>query len=56
MVRAGCTRNSGQRFTGSGRFEMRNTLRPVESARECFMWWVTREFSSAENVESWVGG
>jgi hypothetical protein len=32
MVHAGCMRNSGQRFTGSGRFEMRNTLRPVESA------------------------
>jgi hypothetical protein len=32
MVRARCTRNSGQWFTGSGRFEMRNTLRPGESA------------------------
>jgi hypothetical protein len=31
MVRAGCTRNDGQWFTGSGRFEMRNTLRPGES-------------------------
>jgi hypothetical protein len=31
MVRAGCTKNSGQWFIGSGRFEMRNTLRPVES-------------------------
>jgi hypothetical protein len=28
MVRAGCTRNSRQSCTGSGRFEMRNTLRP----------------------------
>jgi hypothetical protein len=28
MVRASCTRNSGQLCTGSGRFEMRNTLRP----------------------------
>jgi hypothetical protein len=28
MVRAGCTRSSGQLCTGSGRFEMRNTLRP----------------------------
>jgi hypothetical protein len=28
MVRAGCTRDSGQFYTGSGRFEMRNTLRP----------------------------
>jgi hypothetical protein len=28
MVHARCTRNSGQLCTGSGRFEMRNTLRP----------------------------
>jgi hypothetical protein len=28
MVRAGCTRNSRQSCTGSGRFEMRNTLCP----------------------------
>jgi hypothetical protein len=28
MVRAGCTRDSGQFCTGSGRFEMRNTLHP----------------------------
>jgi hypothetical protein len=28
MVRAGCTRDDGQLCTGSGRFEMRNTLRP----------------------------
>jgi hypothetical protein len=28
MVRASYTRNSGQLCTGSGRFEMRNTLRP----------------------------
>jgi hypothetical protein len=28
MVRAKCTRDSGQFCTGSGRFEMRNTLRP----------------------------
>jgi hypothetical protein len=27
MVRARCTRDSGQFCTGSGRFEMRNTLR-----------------------------
>jgi hypothetical protein len=27
MVRARCTRNSRQSCTGSGRFEMRNTLR-----------------------------
>jgi hypothetical protein len=31
MVRAGRRRNNGQWFTGSGRFEMRNTLRPGES-------------------------
>jgi hypothetical protein len=31
MVRAGRTRNNGQWFTGSGRFEMHNTLRPGES-------------------------
>jgi hypothetical protein len=28
MVRAKCTRDSGQLCSGSGRFEMRNTLRP----------------------------
>jgi hypothetical protein len=28
MVHARCTRGSGQFCTGSGRFEMRNTLRP----------------------------
>jgi hypothetical protein len=28
MVRAKCTRDSGQLCTGSGRFKMRNTLRP----------------------------
>jgi hypothetical protein len=28
MVRAECTRDSGRFCTGSGRFEMRNTLRP----------------------------
>jgi hypothetical protein len=28
MVRAKCTRDSGQLCIGSGRFEMRNTLRP----------------------------
>jgi hypothetical protein len=28
MVRARCTRDNGQGCTGSGRFEMRNTLRP----------------------------
>jgi hypothetical protein len=28
MVRARCTRDSGQFCTGSSRFEMRNTLRP----------------------------
>jgi hypothetical protein len=28
MVRARCTRDSRQFCTGSGRFEMRNTLRP----------------------------
>jgi hypothetical protein len=27
MVRARCTRDSGQFYTGLGRFEMRNTLR-----------------------------
>jgi hypothetical protein len=32
MVRAGCTRDSGQGCTGSGRFEMRNTLRPGKNA------------------------
>jgi hypothetical protein len=31
MVRARCARNSGQWCTGSGRFEMRNTLRPGEN-------------------------
>jgi hypothetical protein len=28
MVRARCTRDGRQSCTGSGRFEMRNTLRP----------------------------
>jgi hypothetical protein len=28
MVRARCTRDSRQSYTSSGRFEMRNTLRP----------------------------
>jgi hypothetical protein len=28
MVHARCTRDSGQSCSGSGRFEMRNTLRP----------------------------
>jgi hypothetical protein len=28
MVRAKCMRDSGQLCAGSGRFEMRNTLRP----------------------------
>jgi hypothetical protein len=32
MVRARCTRDSGQSCTGSGRFEMHNTLRPSVSA------------------------
>jgi hypothetical protein len=31
MVRAECTRDSGQFCTGSGRLEMRNTLRPSVS-------------------------
>jgi hypothetical protein len=31
MVRAGCTGDSGQFCTGSGRFEMRNTLCPSVS-------------------------
>jgi hypothetical protein len=35
MVRASCTRNSGQLCTGSGRFEMRNTLRPGVSTLCC---------------------
>jgi hypothetical protein len=49
MVRASYTRNSGQLCTGSGRFEMRNTLHPDVST---FMWWVTKRFSSIGNVES----
>jgi hypothetical protein len=31
MVRASCTRDGRQWFTGSGRFGVRNTLRPGES-------------------------
>jgi hypothetical protein len=31
MVRARCTRDGGHLCTGSGRFEMRNTLRPCVS-------------------------
>jgi hypothetical protein len=35
MVRVECTRNSRQSCTGSGRFEMRNTLRPgVDLSRD----------------------
>jgi hypothetical protein len=50
MVRAGRTRNCEQWCTGSGRLEMRNTLRPGGNV---FMWRITRELSSARNVESW---
>jgi hypothetical protein len=52
MVRAKCTRDGGQLCTGSGRFEMRNTLRPGVST---FLWRVTRRFSSIGNVESRSG-
>jgi hypothetical protein len=53
MVRAKCTRDNGQLCTGSGRFEMRNTLRPGWNAL-C----VGLQGSSLvpENVESGVEG
>jgi hypothetical protein len=53
MVRAKCARDGGQWCTGSGRFEMCNTLRPGVST---FMWWVTRRLSSVEDVENRVDG
>jgi hypothetical protein len=56
MVRARCTRNSGQSCTGLGRFEMRNTLRP---SVDLFMWRVTGEFSStrdAKELSKWLMG
>jgi hypothetical protein len=53
MVRAKCTRGSGQLCTGSGRFEMRNTLHPSWNALGGGL-----QGSSLvpENVESWVDG
>jgi hypothetical protein len=53
MVRAKCTRDSGQLCTGSGRFEMRNTLRPGWNA---FMWWLQGSSLMPGNVGSWVDG
>jgi hypothetical protein len=60
MVRAGCTRNDGQWFTGSGRFEMRNTLRPGESVlcgglqesslMQRIGWMASSEFDRSEGV------
>jgi hypothetical protein len=53
MVHARCTRDSGQLCIGSGRFEMRNTLRPGVST---LCGGVTRRLSSVGNVENRVGG
>jgi hypothetical protein len=38
--------------------QVRATLKCVHptSWRECFMWWVTRGFSSTESTENWVDG
>jgi hypothetical protein len=53
MVRARHTRNSGQFCTGSGRFEMCNTLRPGESA---LCDGLQGSSLALENVESRVDG
>jgi hypothetical protein len=53
MVCAGCTRDSGQLCTGSGRFVMRNTLRPSVST---LCGGLQRGFSSVGDVESRVDG
>ena len=63
MVRAGRTRNCEQWCTGSGRLEMRNTLRPGESVlcgrlQESFLapraqrigWVASSEFDRSEGV------
>jgi hypothetical protein len=52
MVRARCTRDSGQFCTGLGRFEVRNTLRPgVDTLCDGLQ----REFSSIEDVRELSG-
>jgi hypothetical protein len=53
MVRAKCTRDSGQLCTGSGRFEMRNTLRPGWNA---LCGGLQGSSLVSENVESGVDG
>jgi hypothetical protein len=52
MVRARCTRDSGQCCTGSGRFEMRNTLRPGVNT---LCGGLQRGFSSVEDVRELSG-
>jgi hypothetical protein len=56
MVRARCTRDSGQFCTGSGCFEMRNTLRPGVNTLSGGL---QRGFSSIEDVRElsgWLSG
>jgi hypothetical protein len=53
MVRAKCTRDSGQLCTGSGHFEMRNTLRPGWDA---LCGGLQGSSLVSENVESGVDG
>jgi hypothetical protein len=53
MVRAKYTRDSGQLCTGSGRFEMRNTLRPGWNA---LCGGLQGSSLVSENVESGVDG
>jgi hypothetical protein len=53
MVRAKCTRGCGQLRTGSGRFEMRNTLRPGWNA---LCGGLQGSSLVPENVESGVDG
>jgi hypothetical protein len=52
MVRAKCTMDNGQGCTGSGRFEMRNTLRPGVNTL-CGR--LQRGFSSIEDVRELSG-
>jgi hypothetical protein len=51
MVRADRTRDNGQDFAGSGRLEVRNTLRPGE-----YMSVVTRGLSGLRAQRVYVGG
>jgi hypothetical protein len=52
MIRAKCTRDNGQGYTGLGRFEMRNTLCPGVNTL-CGR--LQRGFSSIEDVRELSG-